>query len=46
MTLGLNIENLSKILKLAGNDDIITLKAEVEAATMSFLFENTSNDSL
>jgi proliferating cell nuclear antigen len=28
MTLGLSIENIAKILKCAGNDDIITLHCE------------------
>lgn len=28
ITMGLSIANLSKILKCAGNDDIITIKAE------------------
>ena len=28
MTLGLNVQNLSKLFRLAGNDDMITLKDE------------------
>jgi len=44
MTLGLNIQNLSKIMKCAGNDDIITLKCEEDPSSITFLFENTKND--
>ncbi|EGR29791.1 proliferating cell nuclear antigen, putative [Ichthyophthirius multifiliis] len=41
LTLGLSIENLSKILKCAGGDDIITLQTdEEEPSTLRFLFEN------
>jgi hypothetical protein len=39
---GLSIENLSKILKCAGNDDIITLQAEEEPSTVRFTFEGQS----
>ena len=42
MTLGLNIQNLSKIMKCAGNDDIITLKCDEDPSSITFLFENTS----
>lgn len=40
---GLSIENLSKILKCAGNDDIITLQAEEEPSTVRFTFEGQSH---
>lgn len=43
MTLGLNIQNLSKIMKCAGNDDIITLKADEDPSTITFVFESNSN---
>ena len=43
MTLGLNITNLAKIMKCAGNDDIITLKAEEEPSTITFIFESSSS---
>jgi proliferating cell nuclear antigen len=42
MTLGLNIQNLSKIMKCAGNDDIISMKAEEDPSSMTFIFENAS----
>jgi len=41
--LGLSIENLSKILKCAGNDDTITLQAEEEPSTIRFTFEGQSS---
>jgi len=43
-TLGLNFGSLSKILKCAGNDDIITLKAEDEGDSINFMFETKSQD--
>ncbi len=42
MTLGLNIQNLSKIMKCAGNDDIITLKADEDPSNITFVFESNS----
>lgn len=42
LTLGLSIENLSKILKVAGNDDSITLQTdEEEPSSLKFFFENS-----
>ena len=46
ITLGLSIENLSKILKCAGNDDVITIRAEDEPSTIKFTFENEKQDKL
>jgi len=40
LTLGLSIENFSKILKCAGNDDIVTMRADDEPTTIRFTFEN------
>lgn len=40
MTLGLNVNNLSKIMKCGGNDDSITLKAEEEPSSLNIIFEN------
>lgn len=42
MTLGVSITNLAKVLKLAGNDDKIILKADEEASFLSITFENKS----
>eukprot|EP00359_Climacostomum_virens_P004744 CAMPEP_0204908362 /NCGR_PEP_ID=MMETSP1397-20131031/7322_1 /ASSEMBLY_ACC=CAM_ASM_000891 /TAXON_ID=49980 /ORGANISM="Climacostomum Climacostomum virens, Strain Stock W-24" /LENGTH=209 /DNA_ID=CAMNT_0052077847 /DNA_START=35 /DNA_END=661 /DNA_ORIENTATION=- len=38
-TLGISIGSLAKILKLAGNDDAISLKAEDEASVLTLIFE-------
>ena len=40
MTLGLSVANLSKVLKLAGNDDAITLQAEEDPSHLTIIFEN------
>eukprot|EP01017_Pseudomicrothorax_dubius_P005210 TRINITY_DN1125_c0_g3_i2.p1 TRINITY_DN1125_c0_g3~~TRINITY_DN1125_c0_g3_i2.p1 ORF type:complete len:277 (-),score=83.95 TRINITY_DN1125_c0_g3_i2:77-907(-) len=42
--IGLDVNNLFKILKIAGNDDIITMKTEQEEPTyLRFIFEDPSN---
>ena len=40
MTLGVSISNLSKVMKLAGNDDMITLRAEDDPSYLTIIFEN------
>ena len=40
LPLGINLNSLSKILKCAGNDDTITLKAEDTADVLSLVFES------
>lgn len=42
ISLGLNLANLSKILKCAGNNDVVTLKAEDEPDTLTMMFESPS----
>jgi proliferating cell nuclear antigen len=42
LTLGLNIINLSKIMKCAGNDDSIILRTEDEPNALNIQFENKS----
>jgi proliferating cell nuclear antigen len=44
--LGVAVESLSKIFKLCGNDDSVTLKAEDDADTVSFIFENAQEDKI
>mmetsp|Transcript_14209 Transcript_14209/g.14380 ORF Transcript_14209/g.14380 Transcript_14209/m.14380 type:complete len:164 (+) Transcript_14209:162-653(+) len=44
ISLGFNSQNLSKILKCAGNDDVITLKAEEEGENLTLMFESPSQD--
>jgi len=44
ITLGVNAANMGKILKCAGNEDIITLKAEDEGESLTLMFESPSQD--
>jgi len=44
ISLGFNSINMSKILKCAGNDDVITLKADDSAETLTLMFEAPSQD--
>mmetsp|Transcript_6218 Transcript_6218/g.10716 ORF Transcript_6218/g.10716 Transcript_6218/m.10716 type:complete len:266 (-) Transcript_6218:701-1498(-) len=46
MSLGLSLVNLGKILKCAGNDDIVTMKAEDNSDTISFMFESPNQDKI
>merc|ERR1711934_488604 len=39
-SLGMNLASLSKILKCANNDDVITLKCEDGAEVVTFMFES------
>jgi len=44
MTLGLSVQNMAKLLRLANNDDIITLKAEEQDPSyLTMVFEDSSN---
>ena len=42
--MGMNLGSMSKILKCAGNDDIITMKAQDNADTVTFMFESPNQD--
>jgi len=44
ISLGVNTPNLSKILKCAGNDDVITLKSEEDTDNLSMHFESPNQD--
>jgi proliferating cell nuclear antigen len=44
MALGLHTPNLSKILKCAGNEDIITLKSTEKADVLTLVFESNRQD--
>ncbi|KAK3811162.1 MAG: proliferating cell nuclear antigen [Benniella sp.] len=44
LALGINLVSLSKILRCAGNDDQITLKADDAADVLNLTFETTEND--
>jgi len=40
MTLGINLESMAKVLKCAGNDDSVTIKAKQDADSVTFIFES------
>lgn len=42
LTLGINLESLAKILKCAGNEDSLTLRAEDDGDRLTFIFEYKS----
>merc|ERR1711899_22563 len=39
LSMGMNLDSMGKILKCASNDDIITVKAQDQADTVTFMFE-------
>jgi len=39
LALGMNLESLSKVLKCAGNEDTVTMRAEDDGDTVTFVFE-------
>ncbi len=42
--LGVNTPNLAKILKCAGNEDVVTLKCEEQTDNLTLVFESPSQD--
>jgi hypothetical protein len=40
--MGMNLNNMAKMLRCAGNDDIITIKADDGSDTVTFMFESPS----
>mmetsp|Transcript_22558 Transcript_22558/g.50905 ORF Transcript_22558/g.50905 Transcript_22558/m.50905 type:complete len:261 (+) Transcript_22558:51-833(+) len=44
MALGLNLANMGKILKCAGNDDVVTLKSQEEGDMLTIMFESPNQD--
>eukprot|EP01126_Amoeba_proteus_P004872 TRINITY_DN1160_c0_g1_i2.p1 TRINITY_DN1160_c0_g1~~TRINITY_DN1160_c0_g1_i2.p1 ORF type:complete len:259 (-),score=39.06 TRINITY_DN1160_c0_g1_i2:217-993(-) len=40
VTLGLNLDSFSRVLKAAGNDDSVTIRAEEDADTVCFTFDS------
>eukprot|EP01125_Pyxidicula_operculata_P015590 TRINITY_DN5313_c0_g1_i1.p1 TRINITY_DN5313_c0_g1~~TRINITY_DN5313_c0_g1_i1.p1 ORF type:complete len:258 (-),score=51.30 TRINITY_DN5313_c0_g1_i1:144-917(-) len=40
LSLGINLDNLSKVLKCAGNDDMVTLSAEDDGDHVTLVFES------
>ena len=45
-TLGVSITNLAKLLKIAGNDDSIILRAEDEASVLTLVFTGKNNEKM
>jgi len=46
MTMGMNLSNMSKMLKCAGNEDIITMKADDTGDVVTFMFESPDQDKI
>eukprot|EP00271_Cylindrocystis_brebissonii_P022065 TRINITY_DN8271_c0_g1_i1.p1 TRINITY_DN8271_c0_g1~~TRINITY_DN8271_c0_g1_i1.p1 ORF type:complete len:263 (-),score=61.09 TRINITY_DN8271_c0_g1_i1:866-1654(-) len=46
MALGMNLTNMAKMLKCAGNEDIVTIKAEDNGDTVTFMFESPGQDKI
>eukprot|EP00899_Mesostigma_viride_P007736 jgi/Mesvir1/16964/Mv15812-RA.1 len=46
LSLGMNLENMNKMLKCAGNDDTITMKAEDNPDSVTFMFESPNQDKI
>eukprot|EP00793_Prasinoderma_coloniale_P000355 PRCOL_00005339-RA len=46
LSMGMNLANMAKMLKCAGNDDIITMKADDQADTVTFMFESPQQDKI
>mmetsp|Transcript_30725 Transcript_30725/g.70308 ORF Transcript_30725/g.70308 Transcript_30725/m.70308 type:complete len:117 (-) Transcript_30725:670-1020(-) len=44
MSLGINTSSMSKLLKCAGNEDVITLSAQPGADILNLMFESPSQD--
>ena len=44
ISLGFNAVNMGKILKCAGNEDVMTLKAEDDGESLAMVFESPSQD--
>jgi len=44
LTMGINLSSMSKILKCAGNDDAITIKANDDSDTVTFMFESPNGE--
>lgn len=42
ISLGINMNTMAKVIRCAGNDDIITIKAEDGGDTVAFQFESPS----
>merc|ERR1711937_839037 len=46
LSMGMNLTSMSKILRCAANDDIITIKAQDQADTVTFMFESPNQEKM
>jgi len=46
LSLGINLGSMAKILKCASNDDIVTLKADDNGDSVTFMFESPKQDKI
>lgn len=46
ISMGMNLNNMAKLLKCAGNDDVITLKADDNGDSVTFMFESPNQDKI
>ncbi|CAN6308226.1 unnamed protein product [Urochloa humidicola] len=46
LSMGMNLNNMAKMLRCAGNDDIITIKADDGSDTVTFMFESPKQDKI
>ncbi|KAL1332630.1 hypothetical protein HN51_061409 [Arachis hypogaea] len=46
ISMGMNLNNMAKMLRCAGNDDIITFKGDDGSDTVSFMFESPTQDKI
>ncbi|KAG8337458.1 proliferating cell nuclear antigen [Homalodisca vitripennis] len=44
LSMGINLASMSKIMKCAGNDDVLTMKAQDNADTVMFMFESQNQE--
>ncbi|KAL6193863.1 hypothetical protein ACLB2K_034947 [Fragaria x ananassa] len=44
ISMGMNLNNMSNLLKCSGNDDIITIRADDGSDTVTFMFESPTQD--
>ncbi|PRP88344.1 hypothetical protein PROFUN_03258 [Planoprotostelium fungivorum] len=44
LALGIDLGSMTKILKCASNDDVVTIKSDDDADTITFIFENKKQD--
>ena len=44
LSLGINLASITKVLKCAGNDDSVTLKAEDQCDQLTLMFESPNQD--